>query len=195
MGNSLQGDAAEMMAGDRPMADTHGPVPDPARNRLTRRAVLAAGLGLAASACSTYLPSGTTTPATLSRSVILQQINATRAAYGREPLTYNPLLEDAARTHARLMAEKGILSHTLGGTLRERVTAAGYHGAVAENLAGGQHTLERAIEDWLNSAGHRRTLLSPNFTEFGLAAATSDKGQKFYWAMIFGGSLAAWLNP
>jgi uncharacterized protein YkwD len=136
-------------------------------------------------------PAGSTSPTQLSTETIMAKINGTRRTYGREPLTYNSRLESAARTHANLMASRNTLSHTLGGSLRQRVTVAGYEGAVGENLGAGQTTLEGVIEGWLNSRGHRSTLLSPNFKEFGLAAARSANG-KTYWAFIAGGDFDAW---
>ena len=94
------------------------------------------------------------------------------------------------------MASKDQLSHDLGVTLRQRVTAAGYDGAVGENVAGGQATLEAAIQGWLNSPKHKDTLLSTRFTEFGLAVAYVGGGRKsrygVYWAFIAGGSFEAW---
>ncbi|HVX72555.1 MAG TPA: CAP domain-containing protein, partial [Devosia sp.] len=69
-------------------------------------------------------------------------------------------------------------------------------GAVGENIAGGQQTLQQAIEGWLNSPGHRATLLSDKFTEFGLAVAHVPTGQKSrygtYWCFIAGGPFSAW---
>ncbi|HHB82586.1 MAG TPA: CAP domain-containing protein [Devosia sp.] len=163
---------------------------------LSRRNLVGNILGLSAgflvASCSQYIPEGATPPAALSRATMLAQINATRAANGRKPLSYNPILGRAATTHARLMASRGELSHTLGGSLRERVTAAGYRGAVGENLAGGQRTLELAIKGWLESPAHRSTLLNDRFNEFGLAVASGGGAHKIYWAMILGGSFAAW---
>jgi len=160
--------------------------------QLTRRAFLVLGTAAVLAGCSaTVRPSGTTSPAQLSTETILAKINSTRRTYGREPLMYNAKLARAARTHANLMASRNNLSHTVGGTLRERVTVAGYVGAVGENLGAGQTTLEGVIEGWLGSRGHRSTLLSPNFKEFGLAAARSSTG-KTYWAFIAGGEFSAW---
>jgi uncharacterized protein YkwD len=159
---------------------------------LTRRAFLVLATAAALSGCSTAMaPPGATSPAQLSQATIMQKINGTRAEYGRKPLTYNPKLDRAAKTMANLMASRNTISHTLGGTLRERVTVAGYEGAVGENLGAGQTTLESVIQGWLNSRGHRSTLLSPNFTEFGLAGARSSSG-KTYWAFIAGGDFSAW---
>jgi uncharacterized protein YkwD len=69
-------------------------------------------------------------------------------------------------------------------------------GAVGENIAGGQQTLQQAIEGWLNSPGHRATLLSDKFTEFGLAVAHVPAGRESrygtYWCFIAGGPFSAW---
>ena len=161
---------------------------------LSRRGFIVLGASILLSACSstgTIAPGGRTSPASLSVASITAAINGTRKSAGREPLAYNRQLEQAARTHANLMASRNTLSHSVGGTLRERVTAAGYVGAVGENLGAGQTTLEGVIEGWLGSRGHRSTLLSPNFKEFGLAAARSSSG-KTYWAFIAGGDFSAW---
>lgn len=135
-------------------------------------------------------------PVQLTQGGIVAAINGTRAANGRPPLRYNVNLEAAARSQANLMAAKDKLSHDLGVTLRQRVTTAGYDGAVGENVAGGQNTLDQAISGWLASPAHRDTLLSTKFQEFGLAVATvpSSKKSKYrtYWAFIAGGPFEAW---
>jgi uncharacterized protein YkwD len=165
---------------------------------LSRRGFLVLGAAGLLSACSAVGPApGTaTTPAQLSTASITAAINDVRRANGRPPLSYNPRLEAAARSQAQLMARRDRLSHDLGVTLRQRVTAAGYDGAVGENLAGGQQTLQQAIAGWLKSSGHRDTLLSTRFTEFGLAAASVGDGRTSrygtYWAMIAGGSFEPW---
>ena len=162
----------------------------------TRRSFLVASLAATLSACAStipMLPKSSSTPETLTDGEILAAINAVRQANGAPAWTYNQRLEDAARSQARLMAQKNTLSHDLGVTLRQRVTAAGYLGAVGENVAKGYTNLPSAIEGWMNSSGHRSTLLNAKFTEFGLAAA-SGPGGKMYWAMIAGGSFQAWIQ-
>ena len=172
--------------------------------QLTRRAFVILSAGASLSGCAsiglgTVVPSGATTPVQLTQASILAAVNeARRANGGHKPMSYNGMLEVAARSQANLMASKDQLAHNLGVTLRERVSAAGYEGAVGENIAGGQQTLQQAIEGWLNSPGHRATLLSDKFTEFGLAVARVGGGRKsrygIYWCFIAGGSFAPWLN-
>ena len=163
---------------------------------LTRRALILAPLASVLTGCASVAPapSGNVTAGQLSQGAILAAINGARRANGRPPLRYNGKLEAAARSQVRLMVAKDQLSHNLGTTLRERVTAAGYEGAVGENLAGGQSTLQQAIDGWLASSGHRDTLLSTRFTEFGLAAGTVPGKSRYgtYWAMIAGGPFEAW---
>lgn len=150
-----------------------------------------AALAGCSSLARTQLPSGATAPAQLTADVIMAEVNGTRKHYGAPALKYNYQLETAARTHARLMASKETISHTLGGSLRDRTLAAGYYGAVGENLGEGQKTLEQVIGGWLDSGSHRETLLNTRFVEFGLAAATSKSGRT-YWAFITGGPFEAW---
>lgn len=161
---------------------------------LTRRGFLVLGATTALAACSTtipVLPKGASTPETMSDAEILAAINAVRAANGAPPWSYNTRLEQAARAQARLMAQKNTMSHDLGVTLRQRVTEAGYLGAVGENVGKGYKDLQGVIGGWMDSSGHRGTLLSHRFVEFGLAVARGPGG-KLYWAMIAGGSFDAW---
>lgn len=165
---------------------------------LSRRGFLVLSAAGLLSGCSAIgpRPGAATSPAQLTADTIIATVNGVRTANGRPPLAYNSKLEAAARSQANLMARNDQLSHDLGVTLRQRVTEAGYEGAVGENVAGGQRTLEQAIQGWLDSPRHRETLLSTRFTEFGLAAASVDSGRKSrygtYWAFVAGGDFAAW---
>ncbi len=166
---------------------------------LPRGLLIVLALTLLAACSSVIAPAPNhpgTAPIQLTQGSILAAINTTRARYGKPPLRYNVRLESAARSQANLMAAKDTLSHDLGVTLRQRVTTAGYDGAVGENVAGGQSTLDMAISGWLNSPAHRDTLLSTKFQEFGLAVATvpANRTSKYrvYWAFIAGGPFEAW---
>lgn len=167
---------------------------------LSRRAFLVlapAGLLAACSATTSVpRPAGPVTAPRLTTAEIVAAINGVRRRHGRAPLSYSRQLEDAARAQARLMASRDELSHDLGVTLRQRVSTAGYAGAVGENVAGGHRSLDQAIEGWLASPGHRNTLLSERFVEFGLAVEAVPPGRAsrygIYWAFIAGGDTAAW---
>jgi uncharacterized protein YkwD len=166
------------------------------------RALLALGVGCVLSACAsvgpTIAPRTATTPPLLTQASILTAINAARQANGGlKALAYNGQLEAACRTQVGIMVEKDQLEHNLGLTPRERTDQQGYRGAIGENLAGGQATLEGAIEGWLNSPGHRATLLSDKFVEFGVAVATvpAERHSRYgiYWCFLAGGPVSNWL--
>lgn len=171
--------------------------------RFAPRALIALGAGLLLSACAsvgpTIAPRTATAPPQLTQASILTAINAARQGNGgHKPFAYNVALEAACKTQLGLMVEKDELAHDLGLTPRERTDQQGYRGAIGENLAGGQSTLEGAIEGWLNSPGHRATLLSDKFVEFGLAVAPvpAEKHSRYgiYWCMIAGGPVSAWIS-
>ncbi len=161
---------------------------------MDRRVFLAGACAFGLAGCSSFVPEGATSPAAATRDLVLDKINQVRAANFVKPLHYDVRLEVAARRQAGLMAARDSISHELGESLRARVSAAGYHQAVGENLAGGQQTLEAAIQGWLKSPSHRATMLNPKFTEFGFAVVTRpDSKWKVYWATIYGGDTARFL--
>jgi uncharacterized protein YkwD len=166
------------------------------------RRTLMLGLGLLLSACAsvgpTIAPRTATTPPQLTQASILTAINAARQSNGgHKAMTYNAQLEAACKTQVGLMVEKDQLAHDLGMKPRARTNQAGYRGAIGENLAGGQSTLEGAIDGWLNSPGHRATLLSDRFVEFGLAVGSvpADRQSRYgiYWCFLAGGPVENWI--
>lgn len=159
---------------------------------LTRRSFIVLGAALALSACSNaYVPASTTPAVAVSAADMVAEINAIRRANGRPPLVFNATLAEAARHQARMMADRDELSHNFGPgqSLRDRVSAVGFAGPVGENVAAGQRTLEQALEGWMNSGGHRSTLLSDRWSSFGMAVVSGRAGSRYgvYWAAIFGG--------
>jgi uncharacterized protein YkwD len=166
------------------------------------RRTLILGLGLLLSACAsvgpTIAPRTATTPPQLTQASILTAINAARQSNGgHKPMAYNAQLEAACKTQIGLMVEKDQLAHDLGMKPRARTNQVGYVGAIGENLAGGQSTLEGAIDGWLNSPGHRATLLSDRFVEFGLAVGSvpADRQSRYgiYWCFLAGGPVENWI--
>jgi uncharacterized protein YkwD len=108
-----------------------------------------------------------------------------------KPLTLNAQLGRAALLHSQEMAKYSFAEHQGrdGSTPAQRVTRAGYHWtAVAENVAAGPGTPEDVVTGWLASAGHCANIMSPRYSEMGVAFAVNghdDYG--VYWTL----SLAA----
>src|ERR1051325_8594697 len=88
----------------------------------TRRGLLFLGSAALLAACSSTLPATVLpqpvarSPEALTRAQILAAINGVRRSHGSGDWTYDDRLENAARSQARLMAQKDTMSHDLGVT-------------------------------------------------------------------------------
>lgn len=111
------------------------------------------------------------------------------------PLRLDPVLTRAAATHADAMAQGGFLEHEGrdGSTPAQRATRAGYDWRnIGENIASGQVTPERVVQDWLASPRHCANIMERAFTEMGIAFAVDRASEGgIYWAQAFGRPRAA----
>ena len=107
-----------------------------------------------------------------------------------QPARLNARLHAASAAHADEMARLNYFSHTGrdGLHVSERANRAGYAWrAIGENIASGQLTADMAVQGWLKSPSHCANLMTPGYTEMGLAFAVnpqSDGG--VYWVQVFG---------
>jgi uncharacterized protein YkwD len=79
-------------------------------------------------------------------------------------------------------AEAGSGAVAVNDAVGDRVRRQGYGFCfVAENIAKGQGSLERVLNGWLASPGHRRNILASQAREFGLV-----RGPGNLWVMVLG---------
>lgn len=106
------------------------------------------------------------------------------------PLKANALLERAAAVHAQDMAQHSYLEHQGrdGASAADRATRAGYRWrSVGENIASGQTSPEQVVQEWIGSPEHCANLMSPGFTEMGVAyAVDNNSASGIYWTEVFG---------
>ncbi len=114
-------------------------------------------------------------PSTLpeARQAILARINSLRRAHGLPGLSPAESLDKVAQAYSERMAHEGFFAHVApdGSDLRERLSAAGdSFRSAGENLglAPGPLAAHFGIE---HSPGHRKNLLSPQFTHVGIGVA------------------------
>lgn len=122
--------------------------------------------------------------------VIVQQTNEARVASGLPPLVVSESLLRAARLQAENMARLNRIAHELPETdtptLSDRARAAGYRFiSLAENLGFNYRSPSQVMEGWLGSEGHRRNILTAEFTEIGVAIAHNSFGQAYH-VQVFG---------
>lgn len=115
---------------------------------------------------------------------VRQMLNGLRAEQGLGPVSPSPRLEETAKAHAMDMARRGFFDHTGsdGSDVMARARAQGYNAcAIAENIAKGQRSLTEVLGDWAQSPGHRKNLLDPKVTDYGLVRAPGD-----IWVLVLG---------
>ena len=106
------------------------------------------------------------------------------------PLVLQEQLTQAAAGHAQSMARHGYLEHQGrdGSSPADRADRAGYRWrSIGENVAMGQTTPERVVQDWLRSPEHCANIMEHRFTEMGVAFAVNNASEGgIYWAQAFG---------
>lgn len=103
----------------------------------------------------------------------------TRAQYGLPLFCVHPRLVDAARAHSADMVAKNYFSHVSadGTNWDARIVSFGYTGATAlsENIAWGSGPYGEpatVMNNWMNSSGHRATILNGGLREIGIGIAS-----------------------
>ncbi len=121
---------------------------------------------------------------------LVELTNRERLKQGLMPLKRQEDLENIANWFARDMADKQYLNHTDSSsrTVKERATSFKYEDwdELGENIASGYQTPEEVFEGWMKSPGHRKNMLSDNFTEVGFGYAQPKNCDFPYWVQEFG---------
>ncbi|NTU72860.1 hypothetical protein HGB07_01650 [Candidatus Roizmanbacteria bacterium] len=106
-----------------------------------------------------------------SEDTMVQMVNNERIKNGLTPLTLNTRLRDVARVYADQMWENGFFSHISKvdqTSVSGRITRQGIdYQIVGENLALAPDVYQ-AHEGLMNSAGHRKNILTPEYGEIGI---------------------------
>lgn len=136
-------------------------------------------------------PPGTSIP-TINKTTLLQLINNVRQSGctcgsttmpAVAPVIWNDQLASAAFNHSNEMNANNYFSHTglNGSSAGERITATGYAWRTyGENIAKGYTSEQSVMDGWINSEGHCKNIMNPNFKEVGVARVGN------YWTQEFG---------
>ena len=119
---------------------------------------------------------------------ILELCNIERSKIGAGALKANNDLTKLSRMKSKDIVDKNYFSHqspTYGSPF-DMMTDHGIDYMYAgENLAQNS-TADRAFNAWMNSEGHRKNILNPNFTELGVGIAPKNDGSFVYTQLFIG---------
>lgn len=119
---------------------------------------------------------------------MVEMINKERTARGINPLEIDHRLVNTARMKSRDMIENNYFSHdspTYGTPFDLMKSQKIRYAWAGENLAGAP-TLEIAFKNLMNSEGHRKNILHPNFTKVGIGIVEGSKYQMVFTQHFIG---------
>ncbi|MED3564260.1 CAP domain-containing protein, partial [Bacillus xiapuensis] len=138
-------------------------------------------------AAPTPVPSKTTqSSGTLSANEqkVVDLTNQERAKYGLPALKVDLTLSKMAHEKSRDMSANGYFSHTSPtyGSPFDMMKKYGItYNYAGENIAMGQKTPEEVVKAWMNSEGHRKNILNPNYNYIGVGYVADGN----YWTQEF----------
>ena len=117
---------------------------------------------------------------------VLALVNEERCKVGVAPLTLSAELQSAAAIRAEEITQK--FSHTRpDGTNFQTILPNSRYYIAGENIAAGNSTAAKVVQQWMNSPGHRANILRSEYTELGVGYVYKENSQyKHYWVQIFG---------
>lgn len=123
--------------------------------------------------------------------LVFDLVNEKRVANGLEPLKWNDNIANSARKHSSNMAEYRFFSHKgLDSKMvsdRADANGVGKWRSIGENIAfnrGYQDPVTLTVQLWLDSPGHRRNMLSPDWKESAIGVAVTEDGA-YYFTQVF----------
>lgn len=120
-------------------------------------------------------------------SEVLRLVNAERTSRGLSALQSDSNLSKAAQVRAKELTSSYSHSRPDGSdcfTVFDECGVNGYWRA-GENIAAGYRTPAEVVNGWMNSDGHRRNILNPDFTHLGVGYATASDYYGTYWSELF----------
>ncbi|MGL4911442.1 MAG: CAP domain-containing protein [Romboutsia sp.] len=118
---------------------------------------------------------------------VLDLVNKERSKVGAKPLTLNKELSNVATTKSQDMINKNYFDHnspTYGSPFDMMKKFGISYRTAGENIAMGQKSPTEVMNSWMNSDGHRKNILNPNYTELGVGIAKASNEQ-LYWTQMF----------
>ncbi|MED4531067.1 CAP domain-containing protein [Metabacillus fastidiosus] len=127
---------------------------------------------------------GTTANISQTAQKVIELTNAERRKNGLPDLKGDPSLSSVAQKKSEDMEKNHYFSHTSPtyGSPFDMMRNFGItYKTAGENIAQGQRSAEQVVQAWMNSEGHRKNILSRDFTHIGIGYEQSGN----HWTQMF----------
>ncbi|GIV22856.1 MAG: hypothetical protein KatS3mg025_0515 [Bacteroidia bacterium] len=123
---------------------------------------------------------------------IFERINAERRKAGLGPLVWCEDVARAAENHSQNMAKRQFFDHedpirgNVGVRLRRlRIAWSTCGENIFMSTYKGRYIVERAVQGWMSSPGHRENILDREFTHTGIGVFYDEREEAYYVTQIF----------
>ena len=117
-------------------------------------------------------------------SEVIRLTNIERAKAGRSALIYNASLQRGAMMRAKEISIKFSHERPNGESFTTILNECGAGHISGENIAAGQKSPELAVKAWMNSQGHKLTMLNKENLYIGVGFYQDNDG-RYYWVQNF----------
>jgi len=117
-------------------------------------------------------------------SELLDLVNTYRASLGSSPLSFSQVAYDYANEHTDYMVSTGTISHYNFSARASSIAKAVDAQAVAENLAKDYPSAQKALEGWLASDSHRKTM-EGDFSHTAISVKRSSNGTLYFTQLFY----------
>ena len=129
-------------------------------------------------------PTPTPVNAEAMASEVIRLTNIERAKAGRSALIYNASLQRGAMMRAKEISIKFSHERPNGESFTTILNECGAGHISGENIAAGQKSPELAVKAWMNSQGHKLTMLDKENLYIGVGFYQDNDG-RYYWVQNF----------
>lgn len=114
---------------------------------------------------------------------ILVMVNDYRTSLGYSDLNFSKVAYEYANEHTDYMIAKGTINHDNFSARASRISSEVNASIVAENVAKDYASAQKAFDEWMASAGHRKNI-EGNFSHTAVSVK-KDKAGNFYYTQLF----------
>lgn len=122
--------------------------------------------------------------ATEVESELFNLVNDHRVALGQSPLSFSQVAYDYANQHTDYMISTGSLSHDNFTARASGIAAEVQARAVSENVGRDYATALKALEGWLSSEPHRKTL-EGEFSHSAISVKQDARGTLYFTQLFY----------